>query len=146
MWGWRWDLRFFQQRICRGLLLAIALIMESSTSETSVNFYQTTRRNMLEDSHINRSDDGDSKHLWKGCKFLLVYRAQHPRRQSSICWTEVCASALYQMSLALSEVYKIDSVWKTVYSGKCVNLRMMTQFMTSKGEEICICGHVILIE
>jgi hypothetical protein len=30
----------------------IALMMEAaSTSETSVNFYQTTRRNNLEDSH-----------------------------------------------------------------------------------------------
>jgi hypothetical protein len=34
----------------RGL---IALMMEAaSTSETSVNFYQTTRRNNLEDSHL----------------------------------------------------------------------------------------------
>jgi hypothetical protein len=33
----------------------IALIMEAaSTSETSVNFYQTTRRNNPEDSHLQR--------------------------------------------------------------------------------------------
>jgi hypothetical protein len=32
----------------------IALMMEAaSTSETSVNFYQTTRRNIPEDSHLN---------------------------------------------------------------------------------------------
>jgi hypothetical protein len=32
----------------------IALMMEAvSTSETSVNFYQTTRRNIPEDSHIH---------------------------------------------------------------------------------------------
>jgi hypothetical protein len=32
---------------------AIALMMEAaSTSETSVNFYQTTRRNNPEDSHL----------------------------------------------------------------------------------------------
>jgi hypothetical protein len=31
----------------------IALMMEAaSTSETSVNFYQTTRRNIPEDSHL----------------------------------------------------------------------------------------------
>jgi hypothetical protein len=31
----------------------IALMMEAvSTSETSVNFYQTKRRNILEDSHL----------------------------------------------------------------------------------------------
>jgi hypothetical protein len=34
---------------------AIALMMEAvSTSETSVKFYQTTRRNNLEDSHLNQ--------------------------------------------------------------------------------------------
>jgi hypothetical protein len=32
----------------------IALMMEAtSTSETSVNFYQTTRRNIAEDSHLH---------------------------------------------------------------------------------------------
>jgi hypothetical protein len=32
---------------------AIALMMEAAiTSETSVNFYQTTRRNIPEDSHL----------------------------------------------------------------------------------------------
>jgi hypothetical protein len=32
---------------------AIALMMEAvSTSETSVNFYQTTRRNIPDDSHV----------------------------------------------------------------------------------------------
>jgi hypothetical protein len=34
--------------------LAIALMMEAvSTSETSVNFYQTTQRNIPEDSHLH---------------------------------------------------------------------------------------------
>jgi hypothetical protein len=34
----------------------IALMMEAaSTSETSVNFYQTTRRNNPEDSHLQAS-------------------------------------------------------------------------------------------
>jgi hypothetical protein len=33
--------------------MAVSLIMEAaSTSETPVNFYQTTRRNNPEDSHI----------------------------------------------------------------------------------------------
>jgi hypothetical protein len=37
---------------------AIALMMESaSTSETSVNFYQTTRRNNPEDSHLHHRDN-----------------------------------------------------------------------------------------
>jgi hypothetical protein len=32
----------------------IALLMEAAgTSETSINFYQTTRRNNLEDSHLH---------------------------------------------------------------------------------------------
>jgi hypothetical protein len=30
----------------------IALMMETVTSETSVNFYQTTRRNIQEDTHL----------------------------------------------------------------------------------------------
>jgi hypothetical protein len=35
------------------LMILIALIMEAaSTSEKSVNFYQTTRRNNPEDSHL----------------------------------------------------------------------------------------------
>jgi hypothetical protein len=34
--------------------IIIALMMEAvSTSETSVNFYQTTRRNIPEDSHLH---------------------------------------------------------------------------------------------
>jgi hypothetical protein len=34
--------------------VAIALMMETpSTSETPVNFYQTTRRNIPEDSHLH---------------------------------------------------------------------------------------------
>jgi hypothetical protein len=38
----------------RGMILMIALKMKAaSTSETSVNFYQTTRRNNPEDSHLN---------------------------------------------------------------------------------------------
>jgi hypothetical protein len=36
------------------LSAAIALMMEAaSTSETSINFYQTTRRNNPEDSHLH---------------------------------------------------------------------------------------------
>jgi hypothetical protein len=36
------------------VFLAIALMMEAaSTSETWVNFYQTTRRNNPEDSHLH---------------------------------------------------------------------------------------------
>jgi hypothetical protein len=47
----------------RGLL--IVLMMEAvSTSETSVNFYQTTRRNIPEDSfHIRRRENLKSHHL-----------------------------------------------------------------------------------
>jgi hypothetical protein len=36
------------------IIFIIALTMEPEiTTETSVNFYQTTRRNYLEDSHFN---------------------------------------------------------------------------------------------
>jgi hypothetical protein len=42
---------------CASIIRAIiALMMEAaSTSESSVNFYQTIRRNNLEDSHLQRS-------------------------------------------------------------------------------------------
>jgi hypothetical protein len=41
-----------KELLVHGLL--IALMMEAaSTSETSVNFYQTTRRNIPEDSHLH---------------------------------------------------------------------------------------------
>jgi hypothetical protein len=43
--------------------IIIVVMMEAvSTSETSVSFYKTTRRNIPKDSH-HRPDDGDSKHL-----------------------------------------------------------------------------------
>jgi hypothetical protein len=39
--------------MCKFYLVAIALMTEAeSTSETSVTFYQTTRRNNPEDSHL----------------------------------------------------------------------------------------------
>jgi hypothetical protein len=39
-------------------LRAIALMMEAvSSSETSVNFYQTTRRNIPEDSHLHSESE-----------------------------------------------------------------------------------------
>jgi hypothetical protein len=38
----------------RGAYCPIALMIEAiNTFETSLNFYQTTRRNILEDSHFN---------------------------------------------------------------------------------------------
>jgi hypothetical protein len=83
----------------------IALMMEAaSTSQTSVNFYQTTRRYNPEDSHLHtrrrenirsylanlygeatlphRPDDGSSKHLLNVGK-LPDYTALQPRRQPS---------------------------------------------------------------
>jgi hypothetical protein len=57
----RWDYRFSRRRIWRWLsseilcrvVTIIAMMMETvSTSETSVNFYQTTRRNIPEESHL----------------------------------------------------------------------------------------------
>jgi hypothetical protein len=48
-------------------MMAIALMMEAArTSETLVNFYQTTRRYNPEDIHLRTyksSDDGGSKDL-----------------------------------------------------------------------------------
>jgi hypothetical protein len=51
------------RNLARGLL--IALMMEAaSISETSVNFYQTTRRNNPEDSHLHtRRRKNQKSHL-----------------------------------------------------------------------------------
>jgi hypothetical protein len=59
-----------------------------STSETSVNFYQTRRRNIPEDSHFHTvpffsPKDGDSMFLWNGGIYLQVYTAPKPRTSSS---------------------------------------------------------------
>jgi hypothetical protein len=52
-------------------------MMEAArTSETLVNFYQTTRR-------YNTDDDGGSKDLWNAGKLLPDYTALQPRRQPS---------------------------------------------------------------
>jgi hypothetical protein len=42
-------------KVAASIIRAIALMMEAAnTSETSVNFYQATRRNNPEDSHLQR--------------------------------------------------------------------------------------------
>jgi hypothetical protein len=49
-----WDVAPYSLVVHRRFRVIIALIMEAaSMSETSVNFYQTTRRNILEDGHIH---------------------------------------------------------------------------------------------
>jgi hypothetical protein len=49
--------------------LLIALMMETaSTSETSINFYQTTRRNIPEDSHLHFA----TVRTWNLTNFQLV--------------------------------------------------------------------------
>jgi hypothetical protein len=52
----------------------IALMMEAaSTSETSVNFYQTTQRNNPEDSHLHtRRRENLKSHLKKDIAMLNV--------------------------------------------------------------------------
>jgi hypothetical protein len=52
----------------------IALKMEAaSTSETSVNFYQTTRRNIPEDSHLHtRHRENLKSHLFTNYLSLAV--------------------------------------------------------------------------
>jgi hypothetical protein len=61
----------------------IVLMMEAvSTSETSVKLYQTTRRNISEDSLHHQGDD-EVVSTSERSSFLPTYPAQHPRRQSS---------------------------------------------------------------
>jgi hypothetical protein len=45
-WSTSWHHPGTQESLCRGMMEAV------STSKTSVNFYQTTRRNNSEDSHL----------------------------------------------------------------------------------------------
>jgi hypothetical protein len=40
-------------KVGTGRLLIALMMEEASTSETPVNFYQTTRRNIPEDSHFH---------------------------------------------------------------------------------------------
>jgi hypothetical protein len=49
--------------------IIIALMMgAANTSETSINFYQTTRRNIPEDSHLHTCRREDLKsHMQKSC-------------------------------------------------------------------------------
>jgi hypothetical protein len=43
----------FRGAYCRAMMEAALMMKTVSTSETSVNFYQTTRRNNSEDSHLH---------------------------------------------------------------------------------------------
>jgi hypothetical protein len=50
---WLLQLHFMLGSVTRRVKCLVALMMEAaSTSETSVNFYRTTRRNKPEDSHL----------------------------------------------------------------------------------------------
>jgi hypothetical protein len=43
------------EELAASIIKTITLMMETvSTSETSVNYYQTTRRNIPEDSHLHK--------------------------------------------------------------------------------------------
>jgi hypothetical protein len=60
-----------------GQWVLIALMLDAaSTSETSVNFYQTTRRNIPEDSHLPRYVSVATKvsNFWRGPKNVRITR------------------------------------------------------------------------
>jgi hypothetical protein len=53
-----------------------ALMVEAaSTSETSVNFYQTTRRNNPEDNHLNFYTDSSWTSSFCGWLFIILPRS-----------------------------------------------------------------------
>jgi hypothetical protein len=61
--------------LAASIIRAIALMMEAaSTSETSVNFYQTTQRNNPEDSRLRKDTSGihDCTFQCPSSFFLLV--------------------------------------------------------------------------
>jgi hypothetical protein len=54
-WGFEPCSLVYIDRRFRGAYCLVALMMEAvNTSETSVSIYQTTRRNIPEDSHLHR--------------------------------------------------------------------------------------------
>jgi hypothetical protein len=64
-----------QERVPRAI---IALMMEAaSTSKTLVNFYQTTQRNIPEDSHLQTRCCEDLKSHLLGCDVLILVLDSH---------------------------------------------------------------------
>jgi hypothetical protein len=62
------------------IIMVIALMMEAaSTSETSVNFYETTRRNIPEDSHLHTRRRKNLKSLMKRL----------------VCFEQMCSNTLH---------------------------------------------------
>jgi hypothetical protein len=71
----------------------IALMMEAaSTSETLVNFYQTTRRNYSEDNNLHTRHRENLKSHKKNRKVcLLIYRSMGSKHLSIFCvWLSAC--------------------------------------------------------
>jgi hypothetical protein len=99
--------------LARGLL--IALMMEAaSTSETSVNFYQTTRRSIPEDSHLLMKLLGCSCDLFKG----LIHRfATFCREGVYSCLLSSCGPRVVKENILLKFMSEtILKVLLTCYS------------------------------
>jgi hypothetical protein len=114
-------------------------MMETArTSETLVNFYQTTRCYNPEDSSNLQSgrslptfrlDDGGSKHLWNVCKLLSDYTAQHPRRQPSLCLNSpVSLSHITKQRQLNEKQWRQD--WMYRYCLSCVWIRLKESYVT----------------
>jgi hypothetical protein len=68
----------------------IALMVEAaSTSETSVSFYQTTRRNNLEDSHLNTRRENLKSHLARNCLQETFYMQPISCNLFPLCMTRL---------------------------------------------------------
>jgi hypothetical protein len=101
---------FFIQNILLGALL---LMITVRTSETSVSFYQCTRRIIPENNHLHPCeisgshgceyeddslDDGGSTHLWNVGYFLPDYTSQYTRRLSSLSSTLIFVYPSWRIS------------------------------------------------
>jgi hypothetical protein len=75
--------------------LVVLLVQAPSTSETSVNFYQTTRRNNPEDSHLHTCRRENLKsHCLSTFHSINVYKPL-----SSIVINAICQGVAFEVSM-----------------------------------------------
>jgi hypothetical protein len=85
----------------------IALMMEvPSTSETSVNFYQTTGRNKTEDRHLQT-------YLMFKHEIILTYQLL----KVLVEWNDVTSDIIYRHSVAWRYLFELNDCLATEHQG-----------------------------
>jgi hypothetical protein len=87
----------FRGPCCHESWVIALMMVAASTSETSVNFYQTTRRNNPEDSHLQSNKlTGPYKHTnWVSAHLTTLF---HVHRSRSVKWWDVRETAMCGMT------------------------------------------------